>query len=90
MCVRERLLTGILKVQIHESENIYDRQTQLDKAAVEMRRRRGGFNFQRRRLPTFFCKDDDIVPTSIIPTPAMDLWSTTFLLLRSSFYPGNI
>ena len=64
MCVRERLLTGILKVQIHESENIYDRQTQLDKAAVEMRRRRGGFNFQRRRLPTFFCKDDDIVPTS--------------------------
>ena len=65
MCVRERLLTGILKVQIHESENIYDRQAQLDKAAVEMRRRRGGFNFQRRRLPTFFCKDDDIVPTSI-------------------------
>ena len=64
MCVRERLLTGILKVQIHESENIYDRQAQLDKAAVEMRRRRGGFNFQRRRLPTFFCKDDDIVPTS--------------------------
>ena len=58
MCVRERLLTGILKVQIHESENIYDRQTQLDKAAVEMRRRRGGFNFRRRRLPTFFCKDD--------------------------------
>ena len=64
MCVRERLLTGILKVQIHESENIYDRQTQLDKAAVEMRRRRGGFNFQRRRLPTFFCKDDDIMSTS--------------------------
>ena len=64
MCVRERLLTEILNVQIPESENIYDRQAQLDKAAVEMHRRHGGSNFQRRRLPTFFCKDDDIVPTS--------------------------
>ena len=64
MCVRERLLTGILKVQIHETENIYNRQAQLDKADVEMHRRLGGFNFQRRRLSTFFYRDDDIVSTS--------------------------
>ena len=46
---------------ISESENLYDWQAQLDKADLEMQRRRGGLNFQRRRLPAFFCKDDDIV-----------------------------
>ena len=64
MCVRERLFKGILKVQIHEAENIYDRQAQLDKADVEIHRRLGGFNFRRRRLSTFFYIDDDIVSTS--------------------------
>ena len=60
MSVRERLLT----VQIHEAVNIYNSQAQLDKADVEMHRRLGGFNFQRRRLSTFFYRDDDIVSTS--------------------------
>ena len=60
MSVRERLLT----VQIHEAVNIYNSQAQLDKADVEMHRRLGGFNFQRRRLSTFFYTDDDIVSTS--------------------------
>ena len=62
MSVRERLLT----VQIHEAVNIYNSQAQLDKADVEMHRRLGGFNFQRRRLSTFFYRDDDIVSTSSI------------------------
>ena len=60
MSVRERLST----VQIHEAVNIYNSQAQLDKADVEMHRRLGGFNFQRRRLSTFFYKNDDIVSTS--------------------------
>ena len=64
MSVRERLLT----VQIHEAVNIYNNQAQLDKADVEMHRRLGGFNFQRRRLSTFFYRDDDIVSTSNINT----------------------
>ena len=53
MCVRERLLTGILKVQIHEDENIYDWQAQLDKADVEMHRRRGGFISEGAAFPPF-------------------------------------
>ena len=60
MSVRERLLT----VQIHEAVNIYNSQAQLDKADVEMHRRLGGFNFQRRRLSTFFYINDDIVSIS--------------------------
>ena len=61
MCVREMLLTGILKVQLHEAENIYDRQAQLDKAEVEMRRRRTVWNFLRRLLSTYFSKDDEAI-----------------------------
>ena len=56
MCVRERLFKGILKVQIHEAENIYDRQAQLDKADVEICRRLSGFNFRRRAFPPFSAK----------------------------------
>ena len=64
MCVREMLLTGILKVQLHEAENIYDRQAQLDKAEVEMRRRRTVWNFLRRLLSTFFYEDDEAISIS--------------------------
>ena len=63
MCVRERLLTGILKVQIHETENIYNRQAQLDKADVEICRRLSGFNFRRRAFPPFSAKATIIFPT---------------------------
>ena len=62
--MRERLLTVILKGQIHESENLYDWQAQLDKVDLEMQRRHGGLNFQRCRLPAFFYKDDDIMSIS--------------------------
>ena len=75
MSVRERLLT----VQIHEAVNIYNSQAQLDKADVEMHRRLGGFNFQRRRLSTFFYRDDDIVSTSTkYTTPPNRLAMATF------------
>ena len=90
MCVRERLLTGILKVQIHESENIYDWQAQLDKADVEMHRRLGGFNFQRRRLSTFFYRDDDIVSTSsrnIKKVPI--IFSSLWMFLLSKFIKNS-
>ena len=66
MCVRERLFKGILKVQIHEAENIYDRQAQLDKADVEICRRLSGFNFRRRAFPPFSAKATIIFPTLII------------------------
>ena len=66
MCVRERLLTGILKVQIHEAENIYNRQAQLDKADVEICRRLSGFNFRRRAFPPFSAKATIIFPTLVI------------------------
>ena len=63
MCVRERLFKGILIVQIHEAEKIYDRQAQLDKADVEICRRLSGFNFRRRAVPPFSAKATFIIPT---------------------------
>ena len=44
-----------------------------------MRRRRGGFDFRRRRLPAFFYKDDDNVSISsnIAPTPHQPSTSTS-------------
>ena len=76
MCVRERLLTGILKVQIHETENIYNRQAQLDKVDVEICRRLSGFNFRRRAFPPFSAKATIIFPTLIF----------IYLVLRRKYF----
>ena len=53
-----------IKSTIHEAENIYDRQAQLDKAEIEMRRRRTVWNFLRRLLSTFFYEDDEAISIS--------------------------